>query len=411
LFFSVAAVFSVFILAYCVTRHFSLSLGSALFLAVDPHFAKFAFSGMETSLAISLVMVSLYMHLTDLMSQKRWRYGASIALAVATLTRPECFLLFVACLVDRLLKAPSKERFRVFSYMSAVYLIIVAPWWFYAWRSFGTIIPNTAVAKSTTTLAWWLSARGSVISTLQLLAASYVPVLLFLLMGWGKVWLTREKHPQPRFPFAAVLWCVAWIGVQVFKGVDIVARYVLLVSPLLAVAAFEGVGHFWRTLPRKDIRLFVLLSFVSLFILNSAVLTGLLIRPAAVEFTRGFETAYIEMGQWLADNTPPDATVAVADIGAIGYFSHRTVYDLAGLVTPEAIPYMGNPGHFVEMVRPDYLIIRRMGTPPVVEEWGMSCVHATPIVTRTFHAVGSRTLGIPQFSVLYELSWLSPCSE
>jgi hypothetical protein len=39
----------------------------------------------------------------------------------------------------------------------------------------------------------------------------------------------------------------------------------------------------------------------------------------------------VEVGEWLADQTPADAIVAVNDAGAIRYFGHRTTIDLLGL--------------------------------------------------------------------------------
>jgi hypothetical protein len=46
----------------------------------------------------------------------------------------------------------------------------------------------------------------------------------------------------------------------------------------------------------------------------------------------------VQVGRWLAENTPPEAVVATHDIGAITYFSHRKLVDTAGLVNPEFIP-------------------------------------------------------------------------
>ncbi len=43
----------------------------------------------------------------------------------------------------------------------------------------------------------------------------------------------------------------------------------------------------------------------------------------------------MKTGQWLAANTPIDATVGVNDAGAIRYFSHRKVIDLVGINSTE----------------------------------------------------------------------------
>jgi hypothetical protein len=55
---------------------------------------------------------------------------------------------------------------------------------------------------------------------------------------------------------------------------------------------------------------------------------------------RFIETFQVTTARWLRDNTPPDATVATHDIGAIGYFSGRRLLDSAGLVTPKVLPML-----------------------------------------------------------------------
>ena len=221
--------------------------------------------------------------------------------------------------------------------MLGVYLLIVGPWWLYAWFTFGTVIPNTAVAKSTSVPSW-SAIWHSVVDIMRLLVASYGAVLLVFLVGWGGTYIRRGRV-KSNMPLASVLWVGLYQGVQIVKGVDVVARYFLLVSPLLIVAAFEGLGQLMTTIA-KEKRLMLPSLCLVLAVLNSVVLTTLLIYPAAVAFDRGFQATYIEIGQWLATHTPPEATVAVADIGAVGYFAHRKIFDLGGLVTPEAIPYL-----------------------------------------------------------------------
>ncbi|SIT36538.1 conserved membrane hypothetical protein [Paraburkholderia piptadeniae] len=49
---------------------------------------------------------------------------------------------------------------------------------------------------------------------------------------------------------------------------------------------------------------------------------------------------HVRMGEWLADHLPADAKVASFDIGGIGFYSHRRIYDLGGLVDSEFTPYL-----------------------------------------------------------------------
>lgn len=65
------------------------------------------------------------------------------------------------------------------------------------------------------------------------------------------------------------------------------------------------------------------------------------------------------MADWLAENTPQDAVVAVHDVGAMRYFGGRTTLDIVGLTTPGAADYwrsgVGSVGEYIALMRPDYI--------------------------------------------------------
>ncbi|MCA9975365.1 MAG: hypothetical protein KC413_06430, partial [Anaerolineales bacterium] len=63
------------------------------------------------------------------------------------------------------------------------------------------------------------------------------------------------------------------------------------------------------------------------------------------------EGEMVTVAHWLAENTPPDALIAAHDIGAIGYFAPRPLLDLAGLISPEVVPYLDNPNEMADYVR------------------------------------------------------------
>ena len=72
-----------------------------------------------------------------------------------------------------------------------------------------------------------------------------------------------------------------------------------------------------------------------------------------------------EVGKWLHQNTPENAQVAMEAIGYQGYFAHRPVLDIAGLVSPEMLdlvegPYQGGAvfGRMIKELKPEYIVLR-----------------------------------------------------
>jgi hypothetical protein len=52
------------------------------------------------------------------------------------------------------------------------------------------------------------------------------------------------------------------------------------------------------------------------------------------------ESEMVATAKWVSVNVPPDALVAAHDIGALGYFGKHDLVDLAGLVSPNVIPFI-----------------------------------------------------------------------
>jgi len=75
-----------------------------------------------------------------------------------------------------------------------------------------------------------------------------------------------------------------------------------------------------------------------------------------------YAQSYERVGRWLASNTPPGTTVAVGDVGAIGYFSGRNILDILGLIdrhiarTPGAL-HLKNDTEYVMEMKPSYLVL------------------------------------------------------
>ncbi len=72
------------------------------------------------------------------------------------------------------------------------------------------------------------------------------------------------------------------------------------------------------------------------------------------------ESEMVATARWVNENLPPDALIAAHDIGALSYFDGRKIIDLAGLVSPEVIPFLRDEEkltNYLNEQKTDYLII------------------------------------------------------
>ena len=143
----------------------------------------------------------------------------------------------------------------------------------------------------------------------------------------------------------------------------VAGRYILAMTPLLIILGFAALEAVLRASetprPRRQL---VLGAFCTLLFLQLAVLQARY-TLFVTQWPRGMDENFIEIGEWLRDNTPPDAVVATGEIGVPGYFSERPLIDLLGLVSPEVIPHLRDrsvPEYLLE-AEPDYLVIEGRG--------------------------------------------------
>jgi hypothetical protein len=82
------------------------------------------------------------------------------------------------------------------------------------------------------------------------------------------------------------------------------------------------------------------------------------------------QTEMVAAAQWIATHTESSDLIAAHDIGAAGYFSGRTLIDLAGLVSPEVIPFLRDEARLAEYLQAreaDYLMTFPGWYPKLVE--------------------------------------------
>lgn len=135
-------------------------------------------------------------------------------------------------------------------------------------------------------------------------------------------------------------------------------RYAIPVIPTLLLLGWEGLAAWLRPGAEQWIRR--LLSRVIL--LSQAAVLFVFLFIGARAYARDvaiIESEMVATAEWLRDEVPPGSLLAVHDIGAVGYFSGHHLVDLAGLISPDVIPFIRDEAAlatFLDTNEVDYLV-------------------------------------------------------
>jgi len=332
---------------------------------------RWSLSGMETPLAVALVLAGL----VAFTAREPWggrARGAGLLWSLAGLARPECALLLpLWALLELARHGPAAGARRA---LAALWpgLLLLAGWHGFALAWFGSAWPNTLAAKAAggTGLAYHLEqlARQAAI------VAASDGVLALVLAGSLASAALRGSRPAPR-PSAAWLpavWLAAVPLLYMARGVPVLSRYLVPLLPVLAWLAWRALDRALaaRAAPERSGAAGRVpwpgVAVAVLVLAQNLVAWQQVVRPQVESFSAGMRSSLIPWGEWFAANTRPDAVIAAPDIGALGYLGRRRVVDLAGLVTPQMVePLRRMPQEeavagfeFARFSRPDYLVDR-----------------------------------------------------
>ncbi|MCB0058532.1 MAG: hypothetical protein KDE45_15955 [Caldilineaceae bacterium] len=318
-------------------------LGGAVLLASSAHFAANVSSGMETPLYVLLILTAFLLLYGQHFALAAFVSGLCILMRLDGLAVPAAVLIGVWMRTRRI---PWKE--------AAIVLLTALPWFVFAQLYFGSLLPLSLVAKqSHIKLAdpFWMI-RFLINTPFEMLLA---PILIF----YGTLLSRRKQVAIHTVPL--VLWLSLYVLAYSFVNIDAYDWYNVPPIPVLyilfGVAVAEITARFDFPVKRNQILAgLAVIAFVMVFQIkyNLALVPAFKRQAVAVEGTR------VEVGEWLYENTPADATIASDGIGHIGYYSDRYVIDLLGLVTPYAIgrTYVDTLDHFnvdyaISVVRKD----------------------------------------------------------
>ena len=322
-----------------------------LYLALDQNHIFYGMAGMETQLAVAILLWSI----DAVMAGRLARSGLSFGLAL--LARPDFLIWTAAAGLDLL------GRFRLRALRAAaVAAAVVAPWIAFTTWYYGSPIPQTILAKSGRfvmpppagadlgVLADWLGhAIGDRALPLvltfapfyedTLTAAAPIPLgvafliaaaaWIFALIGAIRTW----HHPGWR---AAILFA---FGFAAYRVVLLPGAYFDWYVPphtaVLILLAAAGL-HSLKPLPRVDPRVPIAAVLIVAFAMHLPFSFGLERR-----IQQDIEVAVRErVGERIAVLVPPGESLATESAGYYGFYSNVLMLDYPGLISKRALAVM-----------------------------------------------------------------------
>jgi hypothetical protein len=359
------------------------------FLALDQNQVFYGVAGMETQIAVAVLLAGFYYVLVE-------DYPKSgVALGLALLARPD-FILWVAPAYVFLVVRNFREALRA----GAISAAIVLPWVIFTWAYYGSPVPNTITAKdnafvpdfpSVSHPGGWINFVGDQLSAAahahawNIFAPFYednflihapisydlAKVITFLVAALAIIGaISALRCASYRPAIAYVLLFVAYrvlffkVGFFAWYGVPAVAALVLLAGiGLDRVCRWISAASHGRLSPAE-------VAMLPALLLAVAYIVPL---PFRAEVERQVQYSIENrvrdpLGRYLAEVVKPGETIGTESSGYVGYYTNATLYDYPGLESPavvNALEKAKESGHPVlpvvgvaTLLHPDWLVLR-----------------------------------------------------
>jgi hypothetical protein len=325
-------------------------------VVLEWHLVWAALSGMEIPVLTFLIVAALLW-----METEEWNpfvMGALLGLGVWV--RPDALSLWLP-LVWHVIFQEAGQPIPVMRKIGRVgigFAGAMAPYLILNYSLSDTFWPSTFYAKQAEyAIMRELPILNRLISQLSLpligVGTVLIPGLIF-----GTLRIVRDRTWRRLAP---LIWALALLGVYAIRlpVTYQYGRYVMPVLPVVLVLGMEGLQLWVRPKAEQMLRRVLSKAWPLTVLVVNVVFLGFAGIPAHARDVAIIETEMVAAARWIALETEKNALIAAHDIGALGYFGERDLIDLAGLVSPEVIPFIRDEealGAYIDKERADYLM-------------------------------------------------------
>ncbi len=317
---------------------------AAVLLATEWHLVWAAASGMETVFYAMAILLLLAL---------AWKgnlpgLGLGLLLGVIVWIRPDGITLLGPVGMMLIVQpVPLRQRLRQCAYLVLGAAIPLAGYLVFNFALSGSFWPSTFYAKQAEYAILWQTSLVERFFKLASLPCIGVGVLLlpgFLYQFWN---IPKSRNWKLA---ALMLWWLGYTAIYAWRLPVTYqhGRYLIPAMPVFFLLGLSGSLNISRNfnfnaLWKRRIH-FAAVSLTGLVAI-AFLLSGVQAYASDVAI---IESEMVDTARWLRANTAPEDVLAVHDIGAVGYFSGRRMIDLAGLASPEVIPFIRDETRLAE---------------------------------------------------------------
>jgi hypothetical protein len=351
---AIAAGVSVLTFRMLAPKRAHLAWLAALLLLFEWHLVWAAGSGMETLLYGLLVLLALSWLLKGSIS---W-VGLGALVGLSAWVRPDGITLLGPALMVLVLREGGwRLKLRSGLVLALGFTMLFAPYLVFNQTLAGAWWPNTFFAKQAEYAV--LRQQSLLVRLLQQAELPLIGVGFILLPGF--VYRLGEAVKRREWAvLAGALWFLGYLGLYAWRLPVTYqhGRYLIPAMPVYLLWSFAGALEWMDLGVDRMLRRIVGRSWAIMIVV---LLFGFwLLGARSYAMDVGFiESQMVDTAQWVTRNTPPNSLIAVHDIGAMGFFARRDLVDLAGLVSPQVIPFIRDESRLEQYLNQkgvDYLV-------------------------------------------------------
>ena len=325
-----------------------------LLFILEWHILWGANSGMETILFIFVILLTTHLIIND----KIYSFIFAILMGILIWVRPDAITLIViplfAFFEDWLVNRTINKK--IFVSVIVFGLSVVVYFGFNKLVS-GSFFPNTFYAKQ---------AEYSILYQ-QPILTRILNILIVPITGVGSILLPGFLYQIVRiikeriFILTGILlWFFGYILLFAIRLPVTYqhGRYFIPIIPIYLVIAVLGFNSIVKRMINRP-ELIIMKSWKISIVIVLFIFWGLGAN-AFSEDVSIIESEMVDTAIWINENTSYDSKISAHDIGALGFFTNREIVDLAGLISPDVIPFINDESAlktYLDNQDVDYLMI------------------------------------------------------